>query len=243
MTDLIEYNDLYCHGFWQAICKASELLASRCSVFMVDESGAKEKVNLSLSIPNKEPWQLMEALCLLVVLLKADSVHSHEIKILSGKSGPYRITENEIDRFIWTQATLSGEESTFNGRPDIIATINDDHPTAKTAAYIVECKSGKNLGAQQVRAEFGKAFDLKVSTYLIWSFHTPPERVVQGAEGLGMDIMSIGLDVEEWSTFIENPEHLVLHVKNTIDYVLKKRKMAAMIEGTAEQIVRKKLTP
>jgi hypothetical protein len=61
------------------------------------------------------------------------------------------------------------------------STIHNFRSYLKNAIRILEAKSVRDLGTSTVRGEFGKAHDLRVNAYLIWSFYSPPERVVAGA--------------------------------------------------------------
>ena len=80
-----------------------------------------------------------------------------------GRSGPFHFVEDGENRYIWSQVLLTGKESSLGGRPDLIVTNDSKSPTAETLISITECKSHKSIGAQVIRAEFGKAYDLKVT--------------------------------------------------------------------------------
>jgi len=98
-----------------------------------------------------------------------------------GKTGPVEIREDGIVRQLWAQQTLRGDKSALPGRPDLIVTSSREPPHPHNALRIIEAKCVRQLGTHTVRSEFGKAHDLRVATYLTWSFYSPAPRVVVGA--------------------------------------------------------------
>ena len=93
----------------------------------------------------------------------------------------------------------------------MIVTSDLTEPTAETIVRIIECKARKSIGAQVIRAEFGKAYDLKVTSYLIWSFFTPSERAIRGAKALGLDLEPLGFDTDMREELIGNAFRGLIH--------------------------------
>src|SRR5207248_1062978 len=80
-------------------------------------------------------------------------------------------------------ATLSG----MNACPDIVIT-NEDTVSQETVIAIRECKCHRRLQSDEIRKECGKATDLTVSSYVIVSYYSVPDRKRRGARGLGLNI-------------------------------------------------------
>lgn len=138
-----------------------------------------------------------------------------EVCNLFGSTGPLHFMEDGHDRYLWAQPLLRGQESALGGRPDLVVSSTPDTPSALNIIRVVECKCRKRLGAPDIRGEFGKAHDLRVTSYLIWSFNTPALSIIEGAKRLGLDIEPIGFDTDRRTDLISMPENLVMHVANT----------------------------
>jgi hypothetical protein len=65
---------------WREICEASVQIASRCSVYAPDGSGALLRVDAFLHCPAVQTWQLVEALSLLSIILRADEVRTNSVR-------------------------------------------------------------------------------------------------------------------------------------------------------------------
>jgi hypothetical protein len=217
---------------WREVCEASLQLSSRCSVFTTDRNGASFRVNPSQPIPIVSPWQLVEALSLLSIILRADEVRSKSVYLFR-KMGPIEIREDGLPRFIWTQQSLRGQFSDLGGRPDLIVTSSADAPSPSNILRVVEVKSMRNLDAQRIRSEFGKAHDLRVATYFIWSFYKLAPRVKAGARGLGLDIEEIGFDTPSWKDLVNRPMALLSHVSNTLEQARVSRTFARALEDAS----------
>ena len=113
-------------------------------------------------------WQLVEALSLLCVIVRCDDAKANVVSVF-GKMGPIELREDGVVRYLWAQQTLHGEKSALRGRPDIIVTSSSERPHPDNAVRIIDAKCARNLGATVIRGEFGKAHDLRVASYFIWS--------------------------------------------------------------------------
>jgi hypothetical protein len=89
--------------------------------------------------------------------------------------------------------------------------------------------------------EFGKAYDLRVASYLIWSFNTPALSVIEGAKRLGLDIEPLGFDTERRADLISMPENLVMHVANTQDVSRRGDRFARLLLESSNDASRKML--
>lgn len=146
-------------------------------------------------------------------------------------------------RYLWAQPWLTGQESALGSRPGLVITSTPDAPSASTILRVVECKCRRLLGAPDIRAEFGKAYDLRVASYLIWSFMTPTQRVVEGARRLGLDLVSLGFDTPLRADLIAMPENLVAHVANTLEVSKREERFARVLLESGQDASHKMLGP
>jgi hypothetical protein len=237
VTDIEGHNAL-----WMAICDAASKLAGRCNVYVSRASEPKACVSSKMPVPpDLETWKLVEALSLLSILIKADKVDCGDVTNLFGQTGPLHFVEDGYDRYLWAQPTLTGQESELGGRPDLIVTSTSDKPTALTTLRVIECKCSKHLGAHDIRAEFGKAHDLRVTSYIIWSYWTPTPHAIAGAKRLGLDIVALGFDTAQREELISEPENLLSHVANTLEVSNREKRFAQTLVHSGEEVNRKML--
>jgi len=204
-------------ALWMAICDAVGKLSGRCKVYLSQTPEQRMLVSDKLITPEVQTWKLLEALSLLTIILKADKLNFGVVTNLFGQTGPLHFVEDNHDRFLWAQPTLTSQESELSCRPDLVVSSTPAKPTAQTTLRVIECKCRERLGARDIRAEFGKAHDLRVTSYLIWSFTSPSPRAVEGAKRLGLDLVALGFDTPRRSDLISKPENLVAHIANTIE--------------------------
>jgi hypothetical protein len=222
-------------ALWSAICDAAAKLAGCCKVFMSRSKDPATLVRSGMPVPDVKTWQLVEALSLLAILIKADAIRSHEVANIFGATGPLHFIKDNRSWYLWAQPVLVGQDSALYGRPDILVTSTPDKPSSATASRLIECKCRRRLGAHDIRAEYGKAYDLRISSYLIWSFTTPSPQVISGAKRLGIDIEVLGFDTERRSDFTAIPESLVAHVANTQEVSWRENRFAhKLIESSSD---------
>ena len=157
--------------------------------------------------------------------------------------GPVEIREDGIVRHVWTQQTLRRDKSALSGRPDIIVTTTPESPYSGNAARIIEAKCVKRLGTQTIRAEFGKAYDLRVATYLIWSIYSPTEKAIEGARGLGIDLQVLGFDTDRRQDLLRSPEALISHVAYLQEQARHAQRFVLALEDAGQEASRKLLGP
>jgi len=228
-------------AIWMAICDASSKLAGHCTIYLSRSPSQETRISPKLPVAEVQTWQLMEALCLLAILIKADKVNCGDVTNIFGKTGPFHFVEDGHDRYLWAQPTLSGQESELGGRPDLVVTSTPDKPMALTTLRVIECKCRKRLGTRDIRAEFGKAYDLRVTSYLIWSFTTPSPKIVEGAKRLGLDVEALGFDTARRADLIAMPEILVAHVANTLEVSRRGKRFAQTLIESGKDISNKML--
>ena len=97
----------------------------------------------------------------------------------------------------------------------------------------------KRLGTHEIRAEFGKAFDLKVVSYLIWSYITPAQRIIEGAKKLGLDLVPLGFDTPRRADLIAQPENLQAHISNTLEASRREERFAKALVKVGKDVASK----
>jgi hypothetical protein len=107
---------------------------------------------------------------------------------------------------------------------------------------IVEAKCVRQLGAQTIRSEFGKAHDLRVATYIIWSFYSPKQHVIDGAKGLGIDLEPLGFDTERRDDLVGSPDVLISRVATSQEAFRRAQRFAVAL-GDANEATQRKLLP
>jgi len=230
-------------ALWNAVCEAAEQLATRCTVYSTRTPMPAGLVRTGQPIPEVHVWQLVEALSLLTILLRADTVTNPEVLNVFGKTGPLALWEDGLERYLWAQHGFQGEQSALGGRPDLVVTSSSAPPSAVNALRIIEAKCRKHLDTQAVRAEFGKAYDLRVTTYLIWTFFSPSARVVEGARRLGLDMVELGFDTPRRRDLVTQPRALVSYVAHTLEQSRRARHFATALREAGQDAQRKLLGP
>jgi hypothetical protein len=200
-------------ALWRGILAAAEEVRRNFSIARLEGFAGELRANSAL--PSVPTWRLVEAISLLSIILRSDSADANEVSLF-GKTGPIRLQEDGSTRFLWAQQPMRGEASTLGGRPDLIVTLSSDPPEPSNTVRVIEAKCVKALDTPTIRAEFGKAHDLRVVSYFIWTYYTPPSRLVAGARGLGLDLVTLGFDTDRRRDLIESTDALLSHVSNAL---------------------------
>ena len=142
-------------AIWATVCLAAEQLHS-CAVLLPSVKKAKpQEISINSPVPSFKTWRLVEALSLLGILLRADSVQTKAVKLFA-RTGPVEFVEDGEPRFLWVQQGAEAELSGLIGRPDLFVTSTAEHPTVGNIVRVVEVKFVKSFGAADLRAEFGR---------------------------------------------------------------------------------------
>ncbi len=228
-------------ALWKAIYIASQDVLHRFKIRSIcGINGAP--IRNDAEVPDVATWQLVEALSLLGVILRSENAVADMINLF-GKTGPVEIREDGITRHLWAQQTLQGSKSALGGRPDLIVTSTREAPHPNSTIRIIEAKCVKHLGAQIVRSEFGKAHDLRVATYLIWSFYSPASKVVAGARGLGIDLEPLGFDTDRRADLVGSPDALISRIAYAQEQSRHDQRFAVMLEEASRDVRHKLLGP
>lgn len=227
-------------ALWAGIRYAGERFGGSCKIYTSDSPDPKYQISNIVDVPEVKTWKLVEAISLLAILYKAGNIQSNEILNLFGKTrAPIQFKEDGLDRYLWAQPTMVGDKSGLNGIPDLIVSSSPDTPSAETTLRVIECKCRLRFGAQDIRSEFGKAFDLKVATYFIWSFLTPKHEIVEGAKGLGLNLELLGFDTSLRDDLIAKPENMLSYVANTLAVSKNEKRFAVMLAEIGKDVSQK----
>ncbi len=204
-------------AIWEAICDSADALTEYCTVYRSAVPTEKGRLAFGMSIRDVPTWKLIEALSLLAILSRSDRVLDSHVCNLFGRTGPIRFQEEGAVRFLWAQPTVLGPGSSLGSRPDLVISSTSDPPAAASILRIIECKCRKNLSAPDIRGEFGKARDLGVKSYFIWSFNTPSAHLTEGPRRLGLNLETLAFDSPRRGDWIRTPEELGRYVANTLE--------------------------
>lgn len=182
------------------------------------------------------PWKLFEILCALTMLNQAECVRTKKVFHLRGKvPTPVEFVREGRSRYLWIQHSMDGELSGYQWRPDLVVTDSQFAPTSENVTEVIEVKHCRRLDSATVRSEFAKSYDLRVESYLIWSYYNVAPYVAEGATKLGLEIKLIGLAQEDRSRFL-NPEVLVQNVDEGIVEARERRQFAVRLEEVASRV-------
>lgn len=199
-------------ALWQAICSAAAEVRRNFHInSIIGTNGELKPADTAPTVPT---WQFVEALSLLAIILRSDAASAEAINLF-GKTGPIEIIEDGVTRYLWAQPLMRGDSS-LGGRPDLVVTISPRIPSPDTIVRVVEAKCVRGLDAQTIRAEFGKGHDLRVGSYFIWTYYTPSSRIIDGARGLGIDLVTLGFDTDWRRDLIASADALIAHVSNSL---------------------------
>lgn len=228
-------------AIWQAIHDALNKLESRYNIRIPAINNRGLFPYSGTEVPDLQTWQLVEVLSLLMIMSRAEDLESRRITNIFGKLGPVHLIEDGKKRYLWTQPSLKGQSSELGGRPDLLVTSTSESPTSTNILRVIECKAQRELTTTVIRQEFGKAFDLGVSSYHIWSLNTPKLRIIEGAKGLGLDLVSLEFDTERRLEFVRNPEALEAFVGDKLEESRREGRFPKMLSRQMDLAGRKLL--
>jgi hypothetical protein len=200
-------------ALWRGICVATDEVRRNFNIRSL--RGFAGKPVSGGSLPPVPTWQLVEAISLLSMILRCDSASANAVNLF-GKTGPIEMQEDGATRYLWAQQPMRGESSTLGGKPDLVVTFSSDPPEPQNTVRVIEAKCVRALDTQTIRSEFGKAHDLRVAAYFIWTFYSASARLVAGARGLGLDIVALGFDTPKRHDLTTNTDALLSHVSNAL---------------------------
>jgi hypothetical protein len=96
--------------------------------------------------------------------------------------------------FLWKSSSVDETKSGMSARPDIAISISPQPLSPENIRHVVECKCVDKINSSVIRTEFGKAYDLAVSSYTIVSYYRVESKYKNAAEKLGIDIIPLNVD-------------------------------------------------
>jgi hypothetical protein len=145
---------------------------------------------------------LLEAICLLAVLVRYSPADPDAPLDLFASQGPVGLLGPRSREWLWTRPRIQSTMSDLGAVPDIVLASDDDRPSRSNIVSITECKCLRSIKASDLRAEFGKAFDLAVANYTIVSYHQPGPHIVRAAASMGLEFQVFQLGAETRSDYV-----------------------------------------
>ena len=232
---LLEYEDVR-ESIIEAILIAAKTLSDKHEVMFRDYDYRRGNFNRSIIPSAIETWRLLETLSILSIINSADKIVFKDMPNLFKKFGPMAFIENAFKKFLWYQPQICKGIAGLKAIPDIVITDSQENPNERNILNIIECKHRLRMGAPVVRAEFGKAHDLRVLSYLIWTWRTPKDHVIQGAKKLGIDLVPVGFDSHLSKDFIVQPHSFFVHISGEIARSRSENSFAITLRKTDEEL-------
>jgi hypothetical protein len=217
----------------------SDNFESHLQQIQSDEEKTKIKNFIKLNAWRTFKGIILEVLVLLSTLVKLRPVRNIELPNAFSPSIPIPVDENGNPQFIWCQPSISDSTSGMLARPDIVIATSDQSLDEKTIISIVECKCRSQLNAQDIRKEFGKAYDLKVQSYTILSYYETPQRLKDAAKKLGIDLKDFGLGTDMRDEYLTGQRDLGHDLAETLEEARRAKSFVKTLQITAAAAVTK----
>ena len=114
--------------------------------------------------------------------------------------------------------------------------------TTETLHRVIECKCQKNLGTTEIRGEFGKAYDMRATSYLLWSYYRVADRIIAGAKQLGLTLEVLDLSAICSTVFQNEPEQLLRFVAQKVESARIESAMGKLLVTSGQQVIEKMRT-
>lgn len=199
--------------------------------------GLRNRLKLAAWRAFKGP--LLEALCLAAILSRFSPVHADPVVDLFRALGPLEISDGLQRQYLWTRPKIPFTQSGLEAAPDIVFTTSSDLPTSANTLSITECKCRRSLGAGDIRAEFGKAFDLASPSYTLLCYYPQPDRIVTAAEELGLAVEVFQLHSAERTQYLSDSRDLGKDLAKALERSRSQRRFSGALEGKRRELQRK----
>lgn len=120
--------------------------------------------------------------------------------------------------------------------PDIVITNASTRVTTSNILSIIECKCRETLGANDIRSEFGKAYDLGTSSYTLVSYNSVTNSLIDAGKELGIEIQVFSLNTPEREQFIRGERDVGEDMAQKLTASRKRRMFLTAIEDKTAQI-------
>lgn len=182
--------------------------------------------------------KLLEGLCLMAILSKMEAVSYGTEVLLFEQEGPLQVRDGDKTCFVWTQQLLESVESGLKARPDIVITRDGSKVTTKNILSVTECKCRGTLTADDIRGQFGKAYDLGSPSYTIVSYNAVPESLVNAAKELGIELQVFSLNTKDRERFIRGELDVGNDMATRLAVTRTRRQFQKAIEHKASELRR-----
>jgi hypothetical protein len=175
-----------------------------------------------------------EVLCLLATLDRLPPASRVKIPNVFGGFRPIPVADAQGPAYLWFQPNIIKTKSGLRARPDLAIARSAQQLDETTIVSVTECKWGKNLTAALVRTEFGKAFDLQVTSYTIVSYKGASDRLKDAARLLGIDVVDFGLGTPQREAYLRQERDLGEDLAERLAIVRTEARFASILQRTAE---------
>jgi hypothetical protein len=152
--------------------------------------------------------RFLEGLCLMATLSRMTPIGDPQDIDLFGQVGPIQVRDQNQTCFVWSRPLVQSQRSGLKAIPDIAITATSDRVTTTNILSLIECKCRETIGASDLRSEFGKAYDLGSPSYVLVSYYSLSETLVNAGRELGIDVQVFSLSTPERSQFIRGERDL-----------------------------------
>jgi hypothetical protein len=191
-------------------------------------------------------WRLrkgpyLEYLSLLVTLgqYRPASSASRQLELTTPLSAlPLVRRDTGAAHYLWTQPNIPAVVSGMNAEPDLLI-ANQSNIAPDTVFAIRESKHTR-LRAATIRAEFGKAFDLRVRSCVIVSYYRVPLHRLDAARRLGLEVEALELGEREQP--VREAGEIARQVKEAFDSADRNARFTEILSTAARESESKELT-
>ena len=183
--------------------------------------------------------KFLEALCLMATLIRMTPIGDSSEIDLFAQEGPLRVRDQDHPCYIWTQQSVDSIRSGLKAVPDIAITNTPEKVTTKNIVSIIECKCRDSIGASDLRGEFGKAYDLGSPSYILMSYNSVTQSVIDGGQELGIDVQVFSLNTPEREQFLRGERDVSEDMASKLALARKRRMFLTAIENRASDVRRR----
>jgi hypothetical protein len=189
---------------------------------------------------NSIKGKLVEALCLLSTLSRHEAKAPGLSISIFRRLGPIPLKAAGSAVFLWTRPSVVIETTGLKACPDLAITSDENRPGISNILSIIECKCRTRLGSNDLRAEFGKAYELKSPSYTIVSYYQPSGKMMRAAEAMGLDMEVFPLASPNRQDYISRRLCIEDSLATALDESFHRRSFLSNIEIASSEM-RKKL--
>lgn len=147
--------------------------------------------------------KFLEGLCLMATLSRMTPIGGARDVDLFAQVGPIQVRDLDQECFVWSRPSVAGQRTGLKAIPDIAITDTSDGVATTNTLSLIECKCRETIGVSDLRAEFGKAYDLNSPSYVLVSYYPVRETLVNAGGELGIDIQVFSLSTPDRDRFIQ----------------------------------------